>query len=1138
MRWKNLTSVVLFMIFTALAGRAQDRSTPTLRYAPQSAQAGSTYGRVPLMFEANKGQTDPQVEFLCHGKGYSVFLTSGSLVLALRPSEVVSNSDASVTAALGPLGGGRSAIRQMEKTVRAKKSSPAVVTVSLIGASTHPEAVGEKPLQTKVNYFIGRDPKAWRTNVNTFAQVRYRNIYPGIDLVYYGNNGRVEYDFDLAPGADATKIQFAMNGADAVSVDATGNLVMTKGASELRFQTPNLYQVINGSRRPVPGAFMMRDATHVGFVVGSYDSTEPMVIDPVLVYSSFLGGSSDDFSIGAAVDSAGDAYMLGVTDSPDFPLATLGSYGSTQFRMFLAKFNPSGSSLIFADYFGGTSGDDEPSAVALDSSGNAYITGSTASSDFPVVNPYQSTLAGSVDAFLAQISADGSTLNYATYLGGSNLTSIGGSTTQLGTSVSVDPAGEVVVAGVTMATNFPTVNAFQPAASADQFGDWGEYGFVTKFAADGASLVYSTYLAGNTLNTSACTDCFPDSEVWDVATDGSGNAYVTGYTTTTNFPTTSGAFETTSPGYYLSDVGFVSKLTNSGSLAYSTYLGGSTSSFLDSIAVDGSGSAYVTGYDIANDNFPIVTTTICDPSTVACNGAVIVKLDPTGSTLVYSTFLGTSNNMDGQVIQVDANGDAFIVGSDVAFDLANPIEQYSGGGDAVLAEIDPTASTLLMATFLGGQGWELAGGLALDSNGAAYVTGGTQSLDFPVTQSAFQTAWGGEEDAFIAKIDPRTNAPAVSMGPFSLQFGSESVGSTSAPQITILRNMGSAALAISNTAMTGDFAETDDCGSTVAAASSCTFSITFTPTASGTRTGSLTVTDDATGSPHSVALSGTGMGASDSFSVDPSSLTFSPSVVGSTTSAQIVTITNTSSTPMSISGVRASHDFTATASGCSSVPASRTCRVQVSFTPRSAGTRTGTLQLTAAASGYSVSVALSGSGVDFVPSPSNTSTTVSAGGTASYQITVSSVGGKFSNPVNFACNGAPAFATCTVNPHTITPGSGSAVVTVAVKTSGPVAQLGEGSAGNRWLSASLLPGQLAIFGMLVVGARARRKFHAYIAIAVFSILLLLVACGAGGTGTAQTSSTANITPSGTYVLNVVATSGSLQHTTELTLVVQ
>jgi len=245
----------------------------------------------------------------------------------------------------------------------------------------------------------------------------------------------MEYDFDLAPGADATQIQFELKGADAVKVDSNGSLVLTKGSGELRFQPPILYQETNGVRARVPGTYVLHGSAHVGFEVGTYDTTKPLVIDPVLIYSTFLGGSNDDFSNGIAVDSAGDAYVVGLTDSPDFPLATLGSYGSTQFRMFLTKFDPTGSSLLFADYFGGTSGGDQAYGVALDSSGNAYITGAATSSDFPVTitTAVQPTLSGSQDAFLVELSADGSTLLYSTYLGGTN--------SQLGYSVSVDPAG-------------------------------------------------------------------------------------------------------------------------------------------------------------------------------------------------------------------------------------------------------------------------------------------------------------------------------------------------------------------------------------------------------------------------------------------------------------------------------------------------------------------------------------------------------------------------------------------------------------------------------------------------------------------------------------------------------------------------
>ena len=1127
MQWKKVTCGALSFVFTVLTSYAQIRPAATSS-GIRSSEGGnvrSHYGDVPLMFEANQGQTAPQVKFISHSNGYSVFLTAGGLVLTLRSSETSATTNDSAAPSSRRNRSRLSAVRQLERD--AKESKSTALAIDLVGAAANPVILGEQALHTTINYFIGRDPSKWRRNVPTYSKIRYRNVYPGIDLVYYGNDRRVEYDFDLAPGADATQIQFSVRGADSLNVAPSGDLLLTKGVHELRFQTPVLYQEINGARTRVPGTYVLGDSTHVGFEVGSYDKTKPLVIDPVLVYSTFLGGSGDDFSNGIAVDSSGDAYVVGLTDSPDFP-ASIGSYNPTQFRMFLTKLDPTGSSLLFADYFGGTSGGDEAYAMALDSSGNAFVTGGATSSDFPVVNAFQNTLSGSQDAFLVKLSADGSSILYSTYLGGSN--------SQFANSVSVDPAGEAVIAGVTQSTDFPLFNAYQSSISADQFGDWGVYGFLTKFAANGTPLVYSTYLAGNTLNSGSCTGCFPDSEIMGVVTDASGDAYVTGNTTTTNFPVTSSALTTTFPGYSLSSSGFVSEFDTSGVIVYSTYLGGLSSTFLNAIAVDTTGSAYVTGFDIANDSFPIVTTSICDPSVAACNGAIIAKLDPTGSSLVYSTFLGTSNNMEGQAIQVDASGDAFIVGSDVQFDLSNPIEGYAGGnGDVVIAEIDPTATTLLMATFLGGQGWEAAAdSLALDTHGAVYVTGVTQSLDFPVTQSALQTTLGGQTDAFISKIDPATNAPAVAMAPHSLQFASQVVGTTSAPQTTVLRNMGSASLTISAKIAGTDFAETDDCGGTLAAASFCTFTVTFTPSGSGSFTEALTITDDAQGSPHVVTLTGTGAAAFQSVTVTPSSLTFPPSPVGAASATQTITFANGSNAAVVVSGIQLTGSFTVANNNCGTVLPQRTCTVQVGFVPTSSGPQIGTLRFVDSASGSPQVVGLGGSGTDFVMSPVVNQATVSPGGTATYQLNVTPTGGTYSSTVTFVCNGAPPFSTCTVSPRSITPGSTSSAVSVSVTTSAPAVQMGGVPAPRGGLLAYWLSSPLAVFGVLVLGANSQRKSRRHVGAAVIVMLLLLVGCG--GTGRLPVAS--NTTPSGTYNLSVVATSGTLQYVTKLTLIVQ
>jgi hypothetical protein len=1128
----KVASLALSLFFSVLTSVAQDRPAQASPTSPASAQVRPHYGNVPLMFEANQGQTDSQVRFLSHGNGYSVFLTAGGMVLALRSAQETSTvADASPASAASQNKPRLSPIRQQEKIARDQKST--TLAIDLVGAAKNPTIVGEAPLSTRINYFIGRDPSQWRRNVPTYSQIRYRNVYPGIDLVYYGNNHHVEYDFDLAPGADPANIQFSVKGADALSVDSNDNLVLTKGATQLLFQTPVIYQVSNGTRAPVSGAYTLLDPTHVGFTVADHDNTKPMVIDPVLVYSTFLGGSNDDYSNGIAVDGSGDAYVTGITDSPDFPMAAIGGYSTTQFRMFLTKFAPAGATLKFADYFGGTSGGDGPYAIALDGSGNAYITGNATSTDFPVVNAFQATLSGTQDAFVVEFSADGSTLDYSTYLGGSN--------SQVGNSIAVDAAGEAIVAGTTQSTDFPMVNAYQPTISADAYGNWGMYGFLTKFAAGGSTLVYSTYLGGNIQNGPSCTGCtFPDSEILGVATDSFGDAYVTGQTTTTNFPVTAGAYATTYPGSGQSDVGFVSEFSTGGTIAYSTYLGGLTSSFLDAIAVDTNGYAYVTGYDIAGDNFPTNTTALCDPSVLSCNGVVVAKLDTAGANLVYSTFLNANNNMVGQAIQVDVHGDAFVVGSDEQFSLTNPIETYTGtfsgtytsNTDVVVAEIDPTASTQLFATFLGGQQFDAAAdSLALDIHGAVYVTGVTQSPDFPVTQSAFQTTWGGGTDAFISKIDPVAVAPAVAMYPYSLEFGSEDIGSTTTALTSILRNMGSATLTITSAATSTDYAETDDCGGTVAPASFCTFSITFSPTVTGDDTGTLTITDTATGSPHVVTLDGTGL-MTPFFRISPYSLSFSASPVGTATPMQTVTITNTSKAAISVGGVQVTGDFAATSNGCSSVAANATCKVQVSFTPTSSGTRTGTLRL-----GSSQTVSLSGSGIDFAASPANASAAVQPGGSATYQLNVGSVGGSFSRAVSFGCSGAPAYATCTVSPGSIVPGSSSSAVTVSVKTAGASAQAHASAEKRGWFLALFAFGQMGIFGVILVSG-SRRKFRPGVAAAVMIMLLVLAGCGGTNLTPQSSPGGSNATPAGTYTLSVAATSGNLQHVTKLTLVVQ
>ena len=1024
MSTRPVSWLICFSILTAVMSHPQETEASLSQSASKPGNHTSqTYGGVPLMFEANQGQANSHVKFLSHGNGYSVFLTASGMVLALPTSESSLPKDSTSLAEnrnylLRPT------VLQRQKLFQSRRSS--LVTIDLVGTAANVSMKGEDPLSTKVNYFIGRDPSKWQRNVPTYRTIRYSGVYPGIDLVYYGKNHTLEYDFEVTPGADPTKIEFSISGAEAVNIDSNGNLVLAIGKTTLLFQVPIIYQVADGARVPVAGSYVLRDATHVGFSIAVHDETRPVVIDPVLVYSTFIGGSSDDFSAGIAVDSSGHAYVVGLTDSPDFPLAAIGPYDPTMPKIYLAKLDPTGSTLIFADYFGGTTGNDGVSGVALDSLGNAYVTGTAASTDFPVVNAYQSMLSGSEDAFLAKFPADGSSISFSTYLGGS--------ATAYGKGVAVDSQGEAVIAGITQSTDFPIVNAFQSSISSDQFGDWGEYGFITKFAADGQSLVYSSYLGGSNLSVSSGAGYFPQTDIMGLVVDSLGNAYVTGFTTTTNFPVTSGAFLTTYTAPVLGSTGFVSKFTNSGSISYSTYLPGPYNpGLLYGITVDSNGSAYVTGGDLTNQ-FPVTNKNICDPSVTNCAGSIVVKLDPTGSNLIYSTYVSTDNQMVATNIAVDESGNAFIGGSAYQFELVNPIEGLTGGQEVFIAEIDPAATTVLMATCLCGQQDDFLSGLVLDSSGALYVAGFTDSADFPVTQLAFQTLWAGGYDSFVAKIDPASNAPAATMGPSALQFGSQNVGSTSVAVTSVLRNMGSAALTIVSKNATGDFAETDDCGAVIAPASMCTFSITFTPTASGNRTGTLTIVDDAQGSPHTVALSGTGTGVA-SVSISPTFLRFQPTSIGRKGNSRVITLANTGSSDVFVHGMSVRGDFAAI-SYCKKVPAHGTCAVQVQFAPRASGIRKGSLQFNDS-SGATQIVPLRGLGTDFSVSLENGVVAVRPGEVANYGLLVAPVAGPFLDKVSFTCVAAPAFSKCRVHPESEVPAENPQSVTVTLMTAGP-----------------------------------------------------------------------------------------------------
>jgi hypothetical protein len=975
MRINNLAEMFLVGILVPLPLYAQQSRLAQL--AEASSSPVQNFGRLPLTFEANRGQAASEVKFLSRGHGYNAFLTSGGMTLSLRASDIEagSNSARSSTSDLQP--------------------SPVVaVQFRLIGASQNPQVVGEDPQPGRVNYFMGKDPLKWRTNVPTYRRVRYRNVYPGIDLVYYGNYQQLEYDFALSPGADPRQIQFEIKGVTQMTLSHSGELVLQVKGAKLHFQSPVVYQESNGQRVPVVGGYVMKDPSHIGFQLSDFDSSKPLVIDPVLVYSTYLGGSGGDQPTGIEVDNSGNVYLTGYTDSADFPLTTLGSLATNNYHVFVVKLDATGSNLIYADYIGGDNADYSIGLV-LDSANEVYVSGATQSTNFPVVNAFQSQQPGPYAGFLTRISADGCALLYSTYLGGNN--------SDQPSAIAIDGSGEVLVAGYTQSQNFPVINAFQPAALANQGGIYGTYGFLTKFSADDSSLLYSTYFAGNAnVEESGCCWIPPFSAINAVAADANGNAYVAGTTNTYNFPVTTGSFLTSNTTVQNSAVGFVSKFNSAGGLDYSTYFYGSSGYpvSIASIAVDDLGSAYITGSAYSDGTFPITSTSICDPGSYgfACGYTFATKFSPGGSALTYSTFLGPNNYATPQAIALDTNQDAYVFAfsNSSSFAEVNGIQAYDSGYDALLVEINPDATAQTLATYIGGNHDDLPAGIALDNNGNIYVAGSTDSQDFPVTQGVFQNQRPGINNVFVAKIGP-ASAPSVSLSPGSLQFASQAVGSISSPQTVLLRNMGNAPLSITSITGNGDFAETDTCNGSVPSAGSCTISVTFSPTAQGARSGSIAVDDNAAGTPHTVTLYGVGEGGNPIpyAALMPSALTFLDVPVGRPSLPQSVTLTNAGNAFLSISSLQISGDFSETNTCTSSLAPGAVCTISIVFTPTAQGSRSGNLAISDNAQDNPQTVNLVGTGTAgnlVLNSNSLTFSNVQVGSSASQTVMLTNTG--------------------------------------------------------------------------------------------------------------------------------------------------
>jgi hypothetical protein len=736
----------------------------------------------PLSFEPNRGQADPAVEFLSHGSGFALSLAPGEIALRLerqKPAPVAS--------------GGQTAGRSSGDTLR----------MSLIGADRRANGVGLVQQPGVVSYFIGNDPKGWRAGIPTYGKVEYQRVYPGVDLVFYGNQRQLEYDFVVAPGAEPGRIAWRIEGARA-SVDRKGNLILRAPNGSATFEKPVVYQMDGEKRIPVDGAFAA--AGHeVRFRLGSYDHSRTLTIDPVLSYATYLAGTGNDYigrptccgigynatSQGLAVDSAGSVYVTGRTGSVDFPMANaLPGLGSFPARLpgtgptytpttFVTKFSPDGSSLVYSTYLGGNS-EDDGYAIAVDSAGEAYVAGSTTSANFPITPGAYQTICGpevyagqtgascpsaSMNAFVTKLDATGTKLVYSTFLGGNGNT--------YATGIAVDAAGRAYVAGNQdtvcnaqyLSTCFPTTSG--AVIGTTSMACCSYFNFISVFDPTGAKLLYSTLFGDlNDLQGSA-VDSPGSSYAAGAVVDSNGYFYLFGDTEAGRLPTTLGVVQPTSSpldptgGHVANSRGYIAKFnpvssTGGSSLVWATYLGGHTANVGDlvsGLAVDNAGNVYVGGPTNSSD-FPVTTgaySTACGYAGSECVGGYLTKLNSSATQIVWSTYIGGakhdgSDNMSYTgPVQLDGKGNVYFIGTtSTGFPLINPVEPWAkgaGGIDEVVVELDPTGSQMLFSSVVGSGGLDGSGpgGMAVDSAGNIYVGGWINGPDLITTPGAFQT---------------------------------------------------------------------------------------------------------------------------------------------------------------------------------------------------------------------------------------------------------------------------------------------------------------------------------------------------------------------------------------------------------------
>ena len=786
----SLSTAILSALSSGAHLSGNDVSSVRQEPRAQMTSSKDRYGSLPLAFEANRGQTDREVDFLARGNGYTLFLTQG----------------------------GGATLSMLGKSVAERaENRGASLRLEFAGSLESSHGTGQQRLPGTVNYLTSRDRDAWRSNVPTFSRVEFRDVYESIDVIYYGHQGQLEYDLLIHPGGDPNQIRLRFSGADKVAVEPSGDLSIAVAGHTLVQRPPVVYQDLAGARAIVAGRYIVEASGEVAFRVAAYDATRALVIDPVLVYSTFLGGSLQPAVMGGtsiATSSDGATFVAGSTNAVDFPHSAGAfddSYNGSS-DIFVAKLSPDGATLIYGTYLGG-SGGDSPSGIALDAVGRLYLTGFTESSNFPTTpGAFDRTWNGGQDVFVATLSANGDSLEYSTFLGGSSQddsgrivvdgagnayiagdtyspafpttsgaydttwneveafvakfnpsgglvysTFVGGSAEDFSRGIAIDAAGAAYMVGHTASHDFPTtVGAYDESGNSES----GSNVFVAKVNPDGTALEYATYLAGSGQEAGVA-----------IAVDSAGAAYVIGNTDSTDFPTTPGAYSTTPNGIGIS----VSKLSPDGStLDYSTYLGGNNYEYSVDIVVDAAGSAIVSGHTASTD-FPTTPGAYdTTPNAQFFNSydVFVTKLSADGSSLEYSTFVGGGADDYAAALALDPLGQVHLAGATSSLNfpttptaIDRSFNSARGGGDAFVAVLSSSGASLVYGTFIGGStsgGEDSANAVAVDASGAAYVAGWTYATNFPTTVGAFDTTWNFDLEAFVTKINPDGSSLAFS----------------------------------------------------------------------------------------------------------------------------------------------------------------------------------------------------------------------------------------------------------------------------------------------------------------------------------------------------------------------------------------